>query len=88
MTTQTIEIELPFSLLEQAQVYAVDDVYALVTSLLVEYIQSKNRRERFQAYEAYYSSRSQEDVKEELDLLNDFSYSDADIDSDSNDWNV
>ena len=87
MTTQTIEIELPFSLLEQAQVTAVDDVYALVTSLLEEYIQSKNRRERFQAYEVYYSSRSQEDINEEMEILNDFSFSDADVDSDSNGWN-
>ena len=79
MTIQSIQLELPMPLLERARVWAVDEVRELVTSLLENYVHELEREQRRQAYETYYNARTTEDEAEEMVLLVDFSFADAEI---------
>ncbi len=77
VTTQVIQLELPMTLLERAHVRAVDETRELVTYLLENYVQELERDQRRQAYEAFYETRSAEDEAEELELLIEFAFIDA-----------
>jgi len=79
MTTQTVRVELPKTLLERAQLKAVDEARELITFLLEEYVQELEKAHRRQAFEAYYTTRSAEEEAEELELLSDFAFADAEI---------
>lgn len=78
MTTRFIQLELPEVLLKQADVDAADDVRELITFLLESYVQDLEKARREQAYTAYYTERSPEEVADEQGILDDFAYSDAD----------
>jgi hypothetical protein len=80
MTSQTVQIELPATLLERAHVQAVDKARDLITFLLEQYAQELEKSQRQQAYEAYYASRTLEDEAEERELLTDFAFADAEGD--------
>ncbi len=84
MTMQTIRIELPDALLERAQVRAGDEARELITFLLEKYVQELEKAQRRQAYEAYYAARTPEEEAEELELLADFAFADAEITDESN----
>jgi len=77
VTTQVIQLELPMTLLERAHVQAVDETRELVTFLLENYVQELERDQRWQAYEAFYQTRTVEDEAEELALLAEFAFVDA-----------
>jgi hypothetical protein len=77
METRSIQIELPGALIERAQVQATDEARDLVTFLLENYVQELERTRRRQAYEAYYAARTPEEEAEELELLADFAFADA-----------
>jgi glutaredoxin 2 len=79
MTTQTIQIQVPNILLERARVRALAEAQELITFLLENYIQELEKTQRQQAYEAYYAARTPEDEAEELELLADFAFADAEI---------
>jgi hypothetical protein len=79
MTVQTIQIELPSALLERARVQTLDEARKLITFLLESYVQDLEQAQRRQAYEAYYAARTPEDEAEELELLAEFAYADAEI---------
>ena len=79
MISQTVQIELPGALLERAHVHALDEARELITFLLESYVQELERAQRRQAYEAYYAARTPEDEAEELELLADFAFADAEI---------
>lgn len=79
MTTQTIQIEVPGPLLERAHVLALDEARELVAFLLENYVQDLEKAQRRQAYEAYYATRTPEDEAEELELLAEFAFADAEI---------
>ena len=79
MTTQTIQIEVPNTLLERARVQALDEARELVTFLLENYVQELEKAQGRQAYEAYYAARTPEDEAEELELLAEFAFADAEI---------
>jgi len=76
--TQVIQLELPMTLLERARVRAVDETRELVTFLLENYVQELlEQNQRRQAYEAFYEARTEEDEAEELTLLAEFVFADA-----------
>ena len=77
MTTQVMQLELPITLLERARVHAVDETRELVTFLLENYVQELEQNQRRQAYEAFYEARTEEDEAEELTLLAEFAFADA-----------
>ena len=77
MTTQIIELELPGALLERARVQALDEARELIAFLLERYVQELEKVQRQQAYEAYYAARASEDGAEELRLLAEFAFADA-----------
>jgi hypothetical protein len=77
MTSFMLQIELPNALLEQAQVPTPDKAQALIKLLLERYVQELEKSQRLRAYEAYYASRPPEDEAEELELLADFAFADA-----------
>lgn len=79
MTTHTIQIEVPGALLERARVPALDEARDLITFLLEHYVQELEKAQRRQAYKAYYAARTPEDEAEELELLADFAFADAEI---------
>ena len=79
MISQTVQVELPSALLERARVHALDEARELITFLLENYVQELERAQRRQAYEAYYAARTPEDEAEELELLADFGFADAEI---------
>jgi len=79
MISQTVQIELPGTLLEQAQVQTPDKAQALIKLLLERYVQELEKSQRLQAYESYYATRTAEDEAEELELLADFAFADAEI---------
>ena len=79
MIPQTMYIELPGTLLERAHVQALDEARELITFLLEQYVQELEKSQRLQAYDAYYASRTPEDEVEELELLTDFAFADAEI---------
>jgi len=79
MLPQTVQVELPGTLLERARIQVVDDARDLVTFLLEEYVQGLEKVQRQRAYEVYYASRTQEDELEEKNLLVDFAFSDAEV---------
>jgi len=79
MTTQTIQVELPGALLERARVRALDEARELITFLLENYVQELEKAQRQLAYEAYYAVRTPEDEAEELELLAEFAFADAEI---------
>ena len=74
MSPQTVQIELPSTLLERARVQAPDEARELITFLLEEYVQELEKSQRLQAYETYYAARTPEDEAEELELLADFAF--------------
>ena len=69
MTTRSIQLELPEVLLKQAHVDAADDVRELITFLLENYVQDLEKARREQAYTAYYTERSAEEIAEEQAIL-------------------
>jgi len=79
MTLQTIQVELPKTLLERAQLKALDEARELITFLLEQYVQELEKAHRRQAFEAYYTTRSPEEEAEELEVLSDFAFADAEI---------
>ncbi len=79
MTTQTIQIEVPGPLLERARVQALGEARELIAFLLENYIQELEKAQRRQAYEAYYAARTPEDEAEELELLAEFAFADAEV---------
>ena len=79
MTTHTIQIEVPGPLLERARVQALGEARELIAFLLENYVQDLEKAQRRQAYEAYYAARTPEDEAEELELLADFAFADAEI---------
>ena len=79
MTTQTIQIKVPSPLLERAHVQALDEAQELIAFLLGNYVQELEKSRRRQAYEAYYAARTPEDEAEELELLAEFAFADAEI---------
>ena len=79
MIPQTMHIELPGTLLARARVQALDEARELITLLLEQYVQELEQSQRRQAYDAYYASRTPEDAVEELELLTDFAFADAEI---------
>jgi hypothetical protein len=79
MTMQTIQIELPGALLERAHVQALDEARELITFLLENYVQELEKAQRRQAYEAYYATRTPQDEAEEMDLLAEFAFADAEV---------
>ena len=79
MTTQTIQIEVPGPLLERARVQALGEARELIAFLLENYAQDLEKAQRRQAYEAYYAARTPEDEAEELELLAEFAFADAEI---------
>ena len=79
MTMQTVQFELPMTLLERARVWAIDEARELVTSLLENYVHELEHDQRRQAYETYYDTRSTGEEAEELSLLADFTFADAEI---------
>jgi len=76
---QTIQIELPKTLLERAQLKALDEARELITFLLEQYVQDLEKTHRRQAFEAYYTTRSPEEEAEELEVLSDFTFADSEI---------
>jgi len=83
MTLQTIQVELPKNLLERAQLKALDEARELITFLLEQYVQELEKAHRRQAFEAYYTTRTQEEEAEELEVLSDFAFADAEITSET-----
>jgi len=79
ITMQTIQIELPKTLLERAQLKALDEARELITFLLEQYVQDLEKTHRRQAFEAYYTTRSPEEEAEELEVLSDFTFADSEI---------
>jgi hypothetical protein len=79
MTLKTAQIELPKTLLERAQIKALEEAKELITFLLEEYVQGLEKAHRKQAYEAYYAVRTSEDEVEETGILADFAFSDAEV---------
>ena len=79
MIPQIVHIELPGTLLERAHVQALDEARELIAFLLEQYVQELEKSQRLRAYEAYYASRTLEDAVEELELLTDFAFADAEI---------
>ncbi len=79
MSIQTVQIELPGSLLARARVHRPDEARELVAFLLEGYAQEIEKTQRQQAYEAYYAARTPEEEAEELQILADFSVADAEI---------
>jgi len=79
MAMQTIHVELPKTLLERAQLKALDEARDLITFLLEQYVQELEKAHRRQAFEAYYTTRSPEEEAEEFDVLSDFAFADAEI---------
>ena len=80
MTLQTVQIELPKTLLERARIEALDEARELITFLLEEYVQGLEKAHRRQAFEAYYTTAcTSEDEAEEMELLADFATSDAEV---------
>ncbi len=77
MLPQTVQIDLPGTLLDRARVEALDEARELVTFLLERYVQELERTQRGQAYEAYYEARTPEDEAEERELIADFAFADA-----------
>ena len=77
MTTQVMQLELPITLLQRARVRAGDETRELVTFLLENYVQELEQNQREQAYEAFYEARTAEDEAEELALLAEFAFVDA-----------
>ncbi len=77
MTTQVVQLELPTTLLKRAHVRAVDETRELVTFLLENYVQELEQNQRRQAYEAFYEARTAEEEAEELALLAEFAFVDA-----------
>jgi len=77
MLTDTVKIELPSTLLDRARVEALDDARELITFLLERYVQELEKAQRWQAYEAYYESRTPQDEAEERELMADFAFADA-----------
>ena len=80
MTMPTsVQIELPAALLRRARVPVPEPARELVTFLLESYAQDLERSQRQQAYESYYAVRSAEDQDEEIALLADFAFVDAEV---------
>ena len=80
MTMSTsVQIELPAALLRRARVPVPEPARELVTFLLESYAQDLERSQRQQAYESYYAVRSAEDQDEEIALLADFTFVDAEV---------
>ena len=79
MTLQTVQIELPKTLLERAHIKALDEARELITFLLEAYVQDLEKAHRRQVFEAYYATRTSEDEAEETDLLADFAICDAEV---------
>lgn len=77
MGKQSIQIELPGAIMERAQIQASDEARDLVTFLLENYVQELEKTRRRQAYEAYYTSRTPEEEAEELEMLTEFAFADA-----------
>jgi hypothetical protein len=78
MTLRTsVQIELPAALLRRARVPVPEPARELVTFLLESYAQNLERSQRQQAYESYYALRAAEDQDEELAILADFAFVDA-----------
>jgi predicted component of type VI protein secretion system len=77
MTTQVIQLELPSALFERARVQALDEARELIAFLLENYGQELEKAQRWQAYEAYYAARAPEEEAEELELLAEFAFADA-----------
>ena len=86
MTTHTIQIEVPGTLLERARVPALDEARELIAFLLENYRQELEKAQRRQAYEAYYAARTPEDEAEELELLAEFAFADAEITEEMIPW--
>lgn len=79
MALQKVQVELPKTLLERAQLKALDEARELITFLLEQYVQELEKVHRRQAFEAYYTTRSPEEEAEELEVLSDFAFSDDEI---------
>ena len=78
MTPRTsVQIELPAALLRRARVPVPEPARDLVTFLLESYAQDLERSQRQQAYESYYALRSAEDQDEEIAILADCAFVDA-----------
>jgi hypothetical protein len=79
MSLQTIQVDLPKTLLERAQIKALDEARELITFLLEQYVQELEKAQRRQAFEAYYKTRTEEEEAEELEVLSDFASTDSEI---------
>jgi hypothetical protein len=77
--TQVVHVELPEALLKRAHIHALDEARKLITCLLEKYVQELEKAHRRQAYEAYYTTRTDLDKAEERELLRDFTCADAEI---------
>jgi predicted component of type VI protein secretion system len=80
MLTNTVKIELPGTLLDRARVEAMDEARELVTFLLEEYVQELEKAQRWQAYEAYYETRTPQEETEEREIMADFAFADSESD--------
>src|SRR3990172_3623751 len=77
MLPQTVQIDLPGTLLDRARVEALDEARELVTFLLERYVQELETTQRPQAYQTYYEARTPEDEAEERELIADFAFADV-----------
>ena len=67
MPPQTVQFELPKSLIDRAHVKTAEEARQLVAYLLESYVQRHDRADRIREYEAYYASRTEEEEAEEVE---------------------
>ena len=79
MSVQMIQVNIPSVLLQRARVTALNEARELITFLLENYAQELERSQRQQAYETYYATQTTEEKSEELELLTEFSFTDAEL---------
>jgi hypothetical protein len=83
MLPQTVQIEIPKSLVDRAQLKSAEETRELVAFLLERYAQRREKNDRVREYEGYYASRSKEEELEEAELLEDFAHADAEASGNS-----
>lgn len=86
MAKQNVLIQLPRTLLERAHVPLATEAQELVSSLLERYVQKLEKKQLRLAYEAYYSARTPEEETEELEILAEFAFADAEAANLNDEW--
>ena len=83
VTSQQLEIKsisLPKSLIKETQqLIPKVDYNKLVVFLLKKYLQEIKKKNLEKKYKAYYSSLTLRDQEDEMDILDDFTFSDSEI---------